>query len=491
MIWLGDETSLQSYLNLQKYLANPTEGVKPEMSMHDDDDDDKPWSMGRHLLQVVGNLAIITIDGGMARKFSFWNRYFGVVSYEEIRDAFALAHADDEVEHILVLVESGGGEASGLHELSDFIKLVAKDKPVYSHTSSNAYSAGYWVLSTARKISASKMTGTGSIGVIVVHTSYARLLKEEKIDVTVFRAGKYKALGHPTEKLSELAIEKIENEIGILYGYFLAHSTEMRPALSIGNKDDWAEGRTFYEEEALKQGLIDEIAPLDAIVAKLLRKSNNSSTSNLQYNSTRFDGDTDMAKKKFLSEQDKALLASGVDVNAPELTVDGGGDAIVDAKVSDEKIDDKDKKPIKDEVVDSKLEDDNGESKDTKVDADPVVSDTSQLIKLAGDNALLNQQVTNLTGEMATMKEDSAKLDETITKLSVIAQGAVTRLSIGINTTAPDMSAFNPEQLIKLYEDTNAKFEKTFPTGAKSELSNDVQNENGSSERFRKITRKD
>ena len=94
-LWAGTEASLETFLKAQE------KSIEIKASDYDDDDDEKP-----HLLEVHGNVGVISVKGPLTNSDSFWNRLFGITSYNDIRAAvIAAVHVyRQRVRH---LVDSG------------------------------------------------------------------------------------------------------------------------------------------------------------------------------------------------------------------------------------------------------------------------------------------------------------------------------------------------------------------------------------------------
>ena len=82
------------------------------------------------------------------------------------------------------------------------------------------------------------------------------MLEADGVDVKVVRSGKYKALLHPYEPISEAGLKEVEAKGAQLHGFFIEHIQSMRPNLS-SRVAQWGEGQTFFGEEAVQLGLAD------------------------------------------------------------------------------------------------------------------------------------------------------------------------------------------------------------------------------------------
>lgn len=76
-----------------------------------------------------GKLAVISIAGTLMNHH-LPLRLFGynIATYGEIQQAVKLVMADPRVEKVVLHIESGGGNGSGLFRTSNFIERMAKEK---------------------------------------------------------------------------------------------------------------------------------------------------------------------------------------------------------------------------------------------------------------------------------------------------------------------------------------------------------------------------
>ena len=296
-LWFGSPESLDTYYRYLAYLENNADASMFVDEEGEDDEDELSSA-----LQIEGSTGIININGSLIPNSNFWTRIFGMTGYDEIALAGQQASEMDEIENVVMSINSGGGAVMGLDSVSEVLKQVAKIKPMYSNTEGAMHSAAYWLGSIGQNISSTKMGNMGSIGTVITHRSVHRALKERGIDVTIIRSGKEKALGHPAEKLSDKAKAKLQAEADKFTGFFREH-VESQRGTALGGWNDWGEGKTFFAEDAIRVGLSDRIENLSQLVSRLNREATHETTTEIP----------DMKKKVILQDaQAEAQLAAGV-----------------------------------------------------------------------------------------------------------------------------------------------------------------------------------
>ncbi len=179
-----------------------------------------------------------------------------------MRRSLKEARTDKNVKAIVLRIDSPGGSALTSDLIWREIGLTKKVKPVVVSMGNVAASGGYYIACNATKIFAEKTTITGSIGVFGILPNFSQLgtkmgLNEEQVK-THDNAIYYSVFKPLDEKSRAFMVEGVES----IYKTFVQHVAEGRK-MSFQNVDAIAQGRVWTGEEALKNGLVDEIGGLD------------------------------------------------------------------------------------------------------------------------------------------------------------------------------------------------------------------------------------
>ena len=180
--------------------------------------------------------------------------------------------ANPEVKAIILEVDSPGGSVAGLEECVRAIASIrasAPDKPIVAVSSYMCASAAYYIASQADEIVVSPSSITGSIGVISIHQSFARMLEAEGIDPTIIKAGKYKGEGNPYEPLGEEAESAVQSLVNDYYGQFVAAVSAGRKVPKSTVTGGYGEGRVLTASAALAAGMADSAGTVGETVARL------------------------------------------------------------------------------------------------------------------------------------------------------------------------------------------------------------------------------
>ena len=260
-LWAGSEASLVAMLDAQKAIVE-------RMANGSEDDNEEEQDVS-HLLSVDNGIATIEVKGTLVNTNAWYNRFYGMVSYDEIRSAFIKAAEDESVQKIILYGSSGGGSVAGVEDTAKLIRLINdRIKPVVGYAETAA-SAMYWLMSAAGEIYAGKTSLVGSIGVIAVHKEYSEYFKAEGVGVTGIRAGKEKALANSNEKLTEKGREQVQQLVDATYTVFVEHVAAMRGKSYDYTDASMADGKEFIGQAAADVGLVDGILSYSDLLTKL------------------------------------------------------------------------------------------------------------------------------------------------------------------------------------------------------------------------------
>lgn len=268
-LWLGTEDSLQRCMSLvmgapARIAELHSAGYGPDQQEEEDAD----FGDYSYMLEKVGSVAVLSVVGDLMTNESFWHRYFGMTSYQAVTNAAITAAQNRDITSILLRVDSPGGTANGIDDCLNSLREIAKNRvPIYAYVAGCSCSAAYWLSSVAAKIYINQLSMCGSIGALMAHTSMYRYLVTNGIDPEIIRSAEYKAIGHPLERLSDNGREHLQNQINYLGDVFSADVAKNRKRSVEAIKA--LKAREFYGEQAIKNGLADEIVSFESVIHRL------------------------------------------------------------------------------------------------------------------------------------------------------------------------------------------------------------------------------
>lgn len=210
--------------------------------------------------EVINGVARIPVHGIIAKRISMVNDISQRkgTAVEAIARDFNAALNDDSVAKIVLDIDSPGGTADGVADLSDLIFSSRGKKPILAFADGQMASAAYWIGSAADKVFATQSADVGSIGAYSVVRDFSTMEHNAGIRTTIIKAGKYKAAGHPSQRLSEEEHSVLQDEINALYKLFV-DAVRRNRAMSAEDVEKVANGRVWIGSQAFKLNLIDGI----------------------------------------------------------------------------------------------------------------------------------------------------------------------------------------------------------------------------------------
>ncbi len=161
---------------------------------------------------------------------------FGFSTSENVCKHLRLAADDNNVEAIVLRVNSPGGSLAAAQEIKKEIEKAKEKKPVVVSMGDVAASAAYHISASADRIVANPGTITGSIGVIWVFENKSGYYDEEGIEHWVAKSGEFKDMGADWRNLTVDEQAYADEVVMEVFSMFV---------------DDVAAGRNMTREEVL------------------------------------------------------------------------------------------------------------------------------------------------------------------------------------------------------------------------------------------------
>lgn len=173
------------------------------------------------------------------------------------------------IKGVLLLIDSPGGSVGASIEIADMIKELNSKIPVIAYTQSLMASGSYYAGMYSSKIYANRGALIGSIGVIFSAPNFEKIMEKFGIAMQGTHAGEYKEIGTITRKWNPKEQDFINELTQEQYHMFYSDVIEAREGkLITNNPKEFADGKIFSANHALKLGLIDKVGSMsDAIKA--------------------------------------------------------------------------------------------------------------------------------------------------------------------------------------------------------------------------------
>lgn len=220
-----------------------------------------------------GDVAVVGIYGIMTQRGGYADMSTQLASMQAIAAQIQNLAADSSCGSIVLDVDSPGGNVYGIQELADAIFEARAAKPVIAVANSMAASAAYYAASQATELYAAPGAEVGSIGVYTMHTDYSAAMAAEGIKVEIIKAGKFKAETNPYEPLSDDARAATQATVDSYYDAFVRSVARGRNVSLKAVRDGMGEGRMLLPDQAKSENMIDGVATLGQVVAKMQARS--------------------------------------------------------------------------------------------------------------------------------------------------------------------------------------------------------------------------
>lgn len=413
---------------------------------------DMPAKQAESIWAKQDGLGIVEVSGSLTSgSTGYFGRLFGVLGYDDIRQALSEAAVDPEVKTIFLSISSGGGSVSGVDDLAKYVAKLAALKPVAVYTDSMMASAAYWLAAGATAIYAGPTAVVGSIGVLSVHTERSAQLKEDGIAVTVVRAGRYKALANSVEPLTEEALAEVQGQVNDVYDVFISHVAASRGVTVSTADTQMGQGREFLGKRALDAGLVDKIVTYEQAIlaAKKLDKTGGSSN-----NPPKPKGQT-MKLKAQLTESQLAALAAGA-----TLASLGVGEEILDVPTAAASAE------VQVTATEASAETTAIAVEDApSAVTEPVAEMPTALSVLTAQLATASDALVASKVETATLKAQVETQKVTHDSLLAIARAAVGKMSVALGGNAEASASMDAVSVVAEYARVTETFNTKFKVG--------------------------
>lgn len=220
----------------------------------------------------VQSVAVLPLFGTIFPRANLMTDVSGATSAERFGAEFSALVDDPSVGAILLDVNSPGGQINGVPELSTRIFEARGRKPIVAVSNHQMASAAYWIASAADEIVVSPSGDVGSIGVFSVHQDISKQLENDGVNLTLIKAGKFKAEVNPYGPLNEDARAYLQHRVDDAYNWFVEAVARNRNVKTSTVRDGFGEGREVTADQAVALGMADRVGTLEETLGQMLAK---------------------------------------------------------------------------------------------------------------------------------------------------------------------------------------------------------------------------
>lgn len=222
----------------------------------------------RQVMEKVGHVAVLEVSGPLvSREVEPTLCGATPVSYEGLMLAFDDLEADANITHVVLRLETPGGEAAQLFDLTDRMAQLRTSKTLIAMVDDYAYSGGYGLAAACSEIWLTRTGGVGSVGVVIGHRDVSEKNAKEGVKWTYIHSGAMKVAGNPNEPLSEAARTFMQSESDRLYEMFTTSVATYR-GLSV-EAVKATEASLLFGQNAIDAGMADHLGTFRELMAEL------------------------------------------------------------------------------------------------------------------------------------------------------------------------------------------------------------------------------
>src|SRR3989339_423358 len=168
---------------------------------------------------LSGNVALIPIEGVITGSEDSEFIFESVTASPDTIELIEKADKNPSIKAIILEINSPGGSAVASEEIANAVKKT--NKTTVAWIREVGASGAYWVASSSDHIVASRMSITGSIGVIGSYLEFEGLADRYNLTYRRLVSGKYKDIGDPFRELTQEEQEILQKSLDEIRDYFV------------------------------------------------------------------------------------------------------------------------------------------------------------------------------------------------------------------------------------------------------------------------------
>ncbi|MDF3864213.1 S49 family peptidase [Pseudomonas denitrificans (nom. rej.)] len=227
-----------------------------------------PAGEPREVMEKVGHIAVLDVSGPLVSRLADAPACGAApVSYESLMLAFDDLEADANITHIVLRMETPGGEAAQLFDTTDRMVELRKTKTLIAMVDDYAYSGGYGLAAACSEIWLTRTGGVGSVGVVIGHKDVSERNAKEGVKWTYVHSGAMKVAGNPNEPLSDSARTFMQAESDRIHELFTSSVAAYR-GMDVSAVRG-TEAGLFFGQAAIDAGLADHLGTFRELMTEL------------------------------------------------------------------------------------------------------------------------------------------------------------------------------------------------------------------------------
>ncbi|TFH84697.1 S49 family peptidase, partial [Billgrantia azerbaijanica] len=215
-------------------------------------------------VSVRDGVAVIPVTGPIFRRANLFTEISGATSTEVLATDIQAALDDPSVRALVLDVDSPGGDATGINELSDLIYQARGQKPLKAYVGGMGASAAYWIASAADEVVVDDTAQLGSVGVVLnIRT------REDRPGEKTYEVVSSNAPNKRPDLESEAGRAQLQERVDELAAVFLDKVARHRGLPRDEVNDRFRQGGIATGALAVEAGMADRLGSLESLIAEL------------------------------------------------------------------------------------------------------------------------------------------------------------------------------------------------------------------------------
>jgi len=219
--------------------------------------------VGVDVESLRGNVALVPIDGIILGTDDSGSFFESVSSSLDIVELIEKADKNPNIKAIMLEINSPGGSAVASEEIANAVRKT--NKTTVAWIREVGASGAYWIASSAEHVVASRVSITGSIGVIASYLEFPGLLERYNVTYQRLVSGKYKDIGSPLKEMTAEEKAIFQQNLDAIKDYFVSEVAKNRN-MNKKDVDRIANGLFYLGAQAKELGLVDELGGKDEAI---------------------------------------------------------------------------------------------------------------------------------------------------------------------------------------------------------------------------------
>lgn len=216
-----------------------------------------------HEVTRRGNVAIIPVHGPIFRRANVFSQVSGATSVQVLATDLHLALDAEEIEAVVLDIDSPGGEANGISEFAAQVFAGRSRKPIHAYVGGTGASAAYWIAAACTSISVADTAVIGSIGVV---QAVPNPKAKTAADIEIVSA---QSPNKRPDVTTDEGRAVLQAEVDALASVFVSAVATYRGTTPDVVLEKFGKGGCLVGAAAKAAGMVDHVTSFEALVASL------------------------------------------------------------------------------------------------------------------------------------------------------------------------------------------------------------------------------